>query len=149
MSWLRFSFESKLDEIFLVSLVLRQVCTHIGLDEILAYQVELCAIEAVTNSVRHALHEQPGNEVTVLIRFDDAKIDLQILDCGASMPPTYVERLKHGSQVLNFDPSDIQALPESGMGLQIIHDFMDEAVYTSNGGVNCLRLMKLLRRTEI
>jgi serine/threonine-protein kinase RsbW len=145
LSWLRFSFESRLDEVFLVSLVVSQVCSHLGLDEVLAYQIELCVVEGVTNAIRHAYQGEAGSEVTVLIRFDERRIDLEILDRGRAMAPQYVERLRNGSQVLDFDPSDIAALPESGMGLQIIHEVMDQTAYSSEGGVNCLRLTKLLQ----
>jgi serine/threonine-protein kinase RsbW len=144
LSWLRFSFESRLDEIFLVSLVVNQVCNHIGLDEVLAYQLELCAVEGVTNAIRHAYQGEAGNEVTVLIRFSDKRIDLEIRDRGNAMAPQYAERLRNGCQVLDFDPSDIASLPESGMGLQIIHEVMDETAYSSQDGMNCLRLSKLL-----
>jgi serine/threonine-protein kinase RsbW len=148
MSWLRFSFASSLDEIFLVSLVLGQVCRHLGLDEALAYKIELCAVEGVTNSIRHAYQQRAGNEVTVLIRFDRARVDLEIQDRGSPMPPQFVERLRNGSRVLDFDPSDIAALPENGMGLQIIHEVMDETAYSTIEGINCLRLTKLLAPRE-
>ncbi len=111
MSWLRFSFESRLDEIFLVSLVINQVCNHIGLDEVLAYQIELCAVEGVTNAIRHAYQGEAGNEVTILIEFSDQRMDLEIRDCGNAMAPQYAERLRNGSNVLDFDPSEIAALP--------------------------------------
>jgi len=146
LSWLRFSFNSSLDEIFLVSLVVNQICNHMTLDEVLAYQIELCAVEGVTNAIRHAYAEQSGNEVTVLIRFDEARIDLEIMDRGTAMPPSCVERLRNGHPVFDFDPRDMAALPECGMGLQIIHEAMDETNYTSAEGVNCLRLTKRLRR---
>ena len=146
MSWLRFSFASSLDEIFLVSLVVNQLCSHMGLDEVLTYQIELCAVEAVTNAIRHAYQNEPGNEVTVLIRFDETRIDLEIRDRGGPMPSRCVERLRNGSKVLDFDPSDIAALPENGMGLQIMHEVMDETAYSSEDGGNCLRLTKLLKR---
>ncbi len=144
MSWLRFSFASSLDEVFLVSLVVNQVCRHLGLEEVLAYQIELCAVEGVTNAIRHAYQGEAGNEVTVLIRFSDKRIDLEIRDRGNAMAPQYTERLRNGSPVLDFDPSDIASLPESGMGLQIIHEVMDETAYSSQDGMNCLRLSKLL-----
>jgi serine/threonine-protein kinase RsbW len=144
LSWLRFSLESRLDEIYLVSLVVGQVCRHMGIDGVLAYQIELCAVEGVTNAIRHAYGLKAGNEVTVVIRFDETRIDLEIQDRGHSMEPQYVERLRNGSNVLDFDPSDIPALPESGMGLQIIHEVMDETAYTSEVGVNCLKLSKVL-----
>jgi len=146
LSWLRFSFESRLDQVFLVSLVVKNVCAHLGLDEILAYQIELSAVEGVTNAIRHAYGHRAGNEVTVLLRFDASRIELEIQDSGNSMPPQYVDRLKNGCQVLNFDPTDIQSLPESGMGLQIIHEVMDSAAYSTDRGVNSLRLTKFLAR---
>jgi serine/threonine-protein kinase RsbW len=145
LSWLRFSLESRLDEIHLVSLIVSQVCKHIGIDEVLTYQIELCAVEAVTNAIRHAYRLETGNEVTVLMTFDETRIDLEILDRGHSMAPQYVERLRNGSSVLNFDPSNIAALPESGMGLQIMREVMDETAYSTSLGINCLKLTKVLR----
>ena len=144
MSWLRFSFESNLNEIFLVSLVVKQICTHIGINEVLSYQIELCAVEGVTNAIRHAYQQQHGNEVTVLIRFDKARIELDIVDHGSPMPPSCVERLQNGSRVFDFDPSDLSSLPESGMGLQIMREVMDETAYMSDGSANTLRLTKML-----
>jgi len=143
LSWLRFSFESKLDEIFLVSLVVKQVCGSMGLDEVETYKIELCAVEGVTNAIRHAYHLQPAKEVTVLMRFDEERIELEIQDSGDPMPPQYVERLQNGCQVLDFNPADLKSLPESGMGLQLIHEIMDETAYVSEGGVNRLRLCKI------
>jgi serine/threonine-protein kinase RsbW len=145
LSWLRFSFESRLEEIFLVSLVVNRVCAHIGLDDVLAGKIELSAMEAVTNVIRHAYHHRAGNEVSVMMRFDDERIELEIADRGDPMAPQYVERLRKGSRVLDFDPSDLQSLPEGGMGLQIIHEVMDTAAYSSDGGMNRLKLTKLRR----
>jgi anti-sigma regulatory factor (Ser/Thr protein kinase) len=79
-----------------------------------------------------------------MLRFDERQFEMEILDRGHAMAPQYADRLLNGCNVLEFDPSDIAALPESGMGLQILHEVMDAAVYSSEGGVNCLRLTKLL-----
>lgn len=144
MSWLRFSFESCLDEISLVSLIVNGVCRKVGLDEIAAYQIELCAVEGVTNAIRHAYHQQPGNEVTVLVRFDRERLYLEIADRGEAMAQHIRERLRNGSRVFHFDPSDLQSLPENGMGLQIIHEIMDKVDYVSDGSVNRLVLSKEL-----
>jgi serine/threonine-protein kinase RsbW len=146
LSWLRFSIQSKLDEIFLVSLVVRQVCTHFRVDEIVGYQIELCTVEAVTNAIRHAYHQKADNEVTVLMQVSEEQIDLEIQDFGDSMDPKYIERLRAGCEVLNFDPTDLESLPESGMGLQIMHEVMDEATYTSDGTINRLMLSKRIQR---
>jgi len=148
VTWLRLSFESRLDEIFLVSLVVNGVCQKKGLDEITAYQIELCAVEAVTNAIRHAYSLEAGKEVTVLFRFDRDRIDLEIQDHGNPMSMQTRERLMNGSRVLDFDPADIQSLPESGMGLQIIHEIMDEVAYTSDGTGNRLCLTKIVTHDQ-
>ena len=146
MSWLRFSFDSCLDQIFLVSLVINGLCQHLGLDEVTTAEVEVSAVEGVTNVIRHAYHQRAGNQVDVLIRFDQERLELEITDRGDSMSSECVDRLRNGSNVLEFDLSNVQALPEGGMGLQIIHQAMDMTAYTSEGGINCLRLTKRLTR---
>jgi len=146
VSWLRFSFESRLDELFLVSMIIRQLCQHLRLNEVQAYQIELCTVEAVTNVIRHAYHEQPGNEVTVLVSFSDTRIDLEISDRGESMTPHFVEQLRSGSQILESDIGDLMAVPEGGLGLQIIRQLMDEKSYSTDGGVNHLKLTRFLNR---
>jgi serine/threonine-protein kinase RsbW len=148
LSRLRLSFDSRLDETFLVSLIVNKVCMSLGMDDVSAFHVELSAVEGFTNAIRHAYHERAGNEVQVLIHCDEQRIDVEIHDCGDSMPSHYVEQLRLGSRVLGFDTTDLQSLPESGMGLELIHQVMDETEYTTAGGVNCLRLTKLrkLRR---
>jgi hypothetical protein len=38
----------------------------------------------------------------------------------------------------------VDSVPESGMGLQIIHDVMDEVSYKSENQVHTLQLLKLM-----
>lgn len=106
--------------------------------------MELCAVEAVTNSIRHAYRNQPGNEVSVTLLIRDNRLEVEVADSGLAMLATQIARLSEGSSVLGFDPTDRASLPEGGMGLQIMHEVMDEVSYRSNGQMNLLRLTRVL-----
>ena len=61
------------------------------------------------------------------------------------MPEDQQSRLIEGSRILEFDPDERQLLPEGGMGLQIMHELMDEVSYRREGDVNSLQLIRLLQ----
>jgi serine/threonine-protein kinase RsbW len=144
LSHLRIAIDSSLEEVFLVSLVIRAVCSHLGLDEIQTAEVELCAVEAATNAIKHAYRGKPGRDVAVALSFTDQQLDLEVRDEGFSMPPEQRERLRTGSAVLAFEPSDLANVPEGGMGLEIIRRTMDRVEYSTGGGTNQLRLTKFI-----
>ena len=146
MSRLRIVVDSNLEELFLVSLTIRAICQYIGLDEAQTSELDLCAIEAATNAIKHAYHRESGHEVSVALSFDSDRLELEVCDAGASMPAEHRDRLRHDSGVLGFDPADLTGIPEGGMGLEIIRRTMDHAEYSSCGGQNCLRLTKFLRK---
>jgi anti-sigma regulatory factor (Ser/Thr protein kinase) len=52
------------------------------------------------------------------------------------------------SEPLNFQSLNKDALAESGRGLQIIHDLMDEVTYARNVEGNCLTLTKRIGETN-
>jgi len=144
LSRLRIAIDSNLEEVFLVSLVIRAVCSHLGLDELPTAEVELCAVEAATNAIKHAYGGKRGREVSVVLSFTDQYLDLEIRDEGLSMPLEQQERLRNGSAVLAFEPSDLASVPEGGMGLEIIRRTMDRVEYSTDGGSNQLRLTKFI-----
>jgi len=43
---------------------------------------------------------------------------------------------------MDFDPRDVRALPEGGMGLYIVRSVMDEVTYQSHAGVNTVGMAK-------
>jgi serine/threonine-protein kinase RsbW len=146
LSRLRIAIDSNLEEVFLVSLVIRAVCSHAGLDELQTAEVELCAVEAATSAIKHAYGGKPGRDVSVALAFTDQRLDLEVRDEGRSMPIEQRERLRNGSAVLAFEPSDLANVPEGGMGLEIIHRTMDLVEYSTDGGSNRLRLTKFIRK---
>ena len=54
MSRLRLTINSDLNDVYLVGLTVNRICEHLRMDSVQAYEVELCAVEAVTNAIRHA-----------------------------------------------------------------------------------------------
>ena len=118
------------------------------MDPVDAYRVELCAVEAITNAVRHAYGNRPGDEVSVTVSVQNDKLEVEVADSGLAMLAAQVARLRHGSDVFGFDPQDPDSLPVGGMGLQIMHEAMDEVSYETEGQVNRLRLVKHLAQGE-
>ena len=148
MSPFRIIIDSDLRGVFAVSILVRGVCEHLGMEAAAAASVELCAVEAVTNAIKHAYRGAGGHEVVVEISFTDDHLQVDVCDQGASMPEAQVTKLRGGSPVLHFDPANLEALPEGGMGLEIIRRSMDEAAYSTESGTNCMRLTKVLRPPE-
>ncbi|HYO81785.1 MAG TPA: ATP-binding protein [Bryobacteraceae bacterium] len=148
MSRIRLTINSDLRDVVLIGLAVNKICEHLRMDPVESYQVELCAVEAVTNSIRHAYNNESGNEVSVTLAVRDGRLVLEIADTGLAMQPEAQNRLAHGSGVFEFDPNDETSLPEGGMGLQIMHEVMDEVSYKSEGQVNSLQLIRLIRAVQ-
>ena len=148
MSRLRITVDSDLADLFLVSLVIQGVCNHLGMEAEEASSLDLCVIEAATNVIKHAYRGTAGHDVSVEIGFTRERVDVAVRDQGVSMPEEQLRKLRDGSRVLEFDPANLEAVPEGGMGIEIIRRGMDEASYSTQGGTNCLRLTKFLRRSH-
>jgi serine/threonine-protein kinase RsbW len=144
LSRLRLTINSDLRDVVLIGLAVNKICEHLQMDEVEAYRVELCAVEAATNAIRHAYSNQPGNEVSITLAVHGKRLEVEVADNGLAMLAAQVARLSHGSEVLDFDPADRSSLPEGGMGLQIMREVMDEISYQTDGEVNRLRLTRVL-----
>jgi serine/threonine-protein kinase RsbW len=144
MSRLNLVIDSDLDEVTLVALAVNRICLHVGLDEAQASQVELCIVEAVTNVIRHGYHGRRGEKISIAISTGTKQIHIEVSDSGTCIPAHLVEKLIRGTSVVEAEALDRASLAESGRGLQIIHDLMDEVAYTSENGLNCLQLTKYI-----
>jgi serine/threonine-protein kinase RsbW len=144
VSRFRISIDSDLSEVFVIPVLLRGLCNHLGMDEDKASSLELCAVEAVTNAIKHAYTGASGHEVVLDVSFTRERLDLNVRDKGMSMPADQRTKLSHGSKAFEFDPADLEAVPEGGMGLEIIRQEMDEVSYSADDGGNCFRLTRFL-----
>jgi serine/threonine-protein kinase RsbW len=140
-SLIRIRIDSRFEEAALVGMVVNTVCTFLHMNEVDAYQVELCAVEAVNNVIRHSYHGQAGHPVDVAIHSWPVQVRIDVLDRGSAMPS---EELKHQLD-RDYEPTDRSSLPERGLGIPIINAVMDEVSYGRSKDRNRLSLVKLLK----
>jgi serine/threonine-protein kinase RsbW len=139
---IRLLMESRLDNVYLASLAVRGICSQANLTETECYQVEVAVVEGVNNAIKHAYRGKPGHEVEVVITLSPDQISFQVSDQGNFMKLP-------GFSGADFDPGDIQNLPEAGMGLQIMRSVMDEVRYETAGGRNVLTLSRNLKGPKV
>ncbi len=130
--------DSNLEVVFLAGLAVRAFCSSIPLDEQAAYQVELSVVEAVNNSIKHAYDCEAGHEVEIVFSLYPDRITFQVSDFGR-------EPAQEDQPPFAFDPDNLDALPERGMGLFFMKSFMDEVVYRRTGDRNTVTLSKILQ----
>ncbi len=139
---IRMVIESELSNVSLMAVAVNRICSQLGMDPVLCFQMELCVTEAATNSIRHAYGGRSGHEVSLLISLEPERLNLECSDTGTPMGPEQVERLIRGCDHCNHQESQ---LPEGGRGLQIMHDLMDQICYLQDGPVNRLQMSKQFR----
>jgi serine/threonine-protein kinase RsbW len=109
----------------------------VGLDEEASYHFELCAVEAVTNSIRHAYHNQPGQPVRTQIVVETERIELRVADRGSPIPEE-----RRASPHLVVDPANLDSIQEGGRGIFLMHELMDEVSFLLEDGWNIVVLAK-------
>ncbi len=132
-------FESKLEQIPLVSAAIKGMCQTVVQDEQLLYHLVLCVMEGVTNVIKHAYHLNPDKTVEIAVTVNDLYVIFEIIDSGEKT------ELPKSSELI-FEPSEIHSLPESGMGLFLIYNIMDEATFNQNiEGKNVFWMKKYIK----
>jgi serine/threonine-protein kinase RsbW len=132
---IRLTVDSRLEEIFLVGLAVRGICAHVPLGETEASKMEVCVVEIVNNAIKHSYHLQPGHDVDITISLFPERIEFSIVNTGEPMKAREAGRM-------DYDPKNVQELPEGGMGLYIVKSIMDEMTYQCVDGVNTFRMLK-------
>jgi len=134
---IKLTIESRLENVFLIGLVINRICSYMNLSEEESYHLEISVVEAVNNAIKHAYGNEPGHYVEVVITLYKDRIELKVCDTGKRMEPGDIPGM-------DFDPDDRENLPEGGMGLFIMHEIMDSVVYESSEEKNVLTLTKFL-----
>lgn len=138
----RLIIDSKLKNLALVGKAVNELCSSVRMDDVEAFQIELCVVEAVTNSIKHAYGLKSGHQVEVVFTIGSDELFVNIFDTGTPMDPGLLEKKRAFSSL--FDAGDIASTPEGGRGLAIIKEIMDNVTYTSKEGRNCLAMTKKL-----
>lgn len=107
-----------------------------------AMLVDLGLTEALTNVIRHGYGPERRGRVTLTCLEAAAQWQLTLSDCGTSIPQAL---LRQGdASVFDFDPDDLQNIPEGGMGLALIRSCFDSVDYQVHQDCNRLLLTKHL-----
>ena len=137
---IRLTVDSRLEEVFLVGLAVRGICAYTPLNEMEVSQMEGCVVEVVNNAIKHSYHLQPGHDVDITISLYLERIEFSIGNTGEPMKSREPAKM-------DFDPKNVRALPEGGMGLYIVKSVMDEVSYQCLDGVNTVSMCKHFNKT--
>ena len=140
---IKLSIKSDIDNVALIGATVNKLCSLIPFSDTDAHAIELCVTEAAVNSIKHGYGDQSGYLVDVLFRQESDKIVITVSDSGKPMNPQLLEEKKRAA--IQFDPADIESIPESGRGLAIMQGYMDDVRYHERGNVKHLILTKKIR----
>jgi serine/threonine-protein kinase RsbW len=135
---MRLQIDSDFDKVALLARAVRALCAEL-LDADAADAVEISLVEAVNNVIEHGYEGKPGRDVGVEVSVQPDRIVIEVVDHAPPMKP---DALDHTPAEISFDETNIDALPEGGMGLALIQMSMDEVEYSSGPGENRLRMVK-------
>ncbi len=131
----RFGVPSRLEYRDAVRSFITHICAQLVerglLSERDAHEVTSAFVEAFNNAVIHAYAGQSG-PIEVAMSVDARLLQVEIRDAGRTFVPDDVP-----------DP-DLDSLPEGGLGLFIIRNFMDDVRYERRGLQNVLMMQKHL-----
>ena len=104
-----------------------------GLDEQVAFGVDMAVREAVTNAVVHGNQEDEGKSVEVIFGCGENALEIEIRDQGEGFDPATVP-----------DPTEpANLLKTSGRGIFLMRTFMDEVDwFVRPDGGTTVRLVK-------
>ena len=118
-----------------VCFMLKTFCDENGVPEDKIREVELSLAEALNNIIKHAYKRVETNKIDIQFKYEDNRLEIVLTDYGEA-------RKNLNKPVLEFDPDDVNSLPEGGMGLFIIEQLMDENKYLRVGNKNIFTLVK-------
>lgn len=142
MKKIKFIIDSNLENVALVGMSIKRLCSLIPFSDAQSYQVELCAVEAINNSIIHAYNGELLHKVETILSIDKGYLTLEICDNGKALDPNIIE--KAGIDTFNLDTNNLDEISESGRGLAVIKEIMDKVTYESDNGVNRLIMIKTL-----
>lgn len=140
MKKIKFVIESRLDNVSLVGMSINKLCSLTSLSERQLFQIELCAVEAMNNSIIHAYNGELTQEVEITFTIKEDHISLEVCDKGEAMDREVLDYADLDSLPENIDNPEI--ISETGRGLGVIKKIMDEVAYRSDDSGNHLVMVK-------
>ena len=130
-----FSINSEYKNVSSVCFIVKTFCEDNNVSEAYIREIELSLAEALNNIIKHAYKGDESKVIEVNVEIDENKVEITLTDFGG--PRENLDKPK-----LEFDPNDIDSLPEGGMGLFIIEQLMDKNIYSTDEKQNTFKLIK-------
>ncbi len=134
-----FSINSEYKNVSSACFIVKTFCEDNYIQDSSIREIELALAEALNNIIKHAYKGNETNIIEINVECDTNEVVIILTDFGEG-------RKNLGKPKLEFDPTDIDSLPEGGMGLFIIEQLMDENIYTTNGKKNTFKLVKKIAK---
>lgn len=109
-----------------------------------AAEIDLGLTEVLTNVVRHGYGDDGRGHIALCCTTLEQRWLLSVHDQGSPIPADLLD--KADASVFDFDPDDLDSIPEGGMGLALIRGCFDELDYVASPSGNRLHLVKQLPR---
>ena len=124
---------ARTEYLILARLALAGIAREVAIDAATLADLKLAVTEACGNAVQHA-QPNDGGVVTIRLAVEDDAIEITVTDDGPGMDAASVQHLPDGE------------IPESGMGLAIIHALVDRVeIGPGDGGRGTVVRMRRLR----
>ncbi len=133
------SIDSDIRQVQHVGEAVRVLCSHLELAGAKPSSVELAVVEAINNSIEHAYRSESGNSVDVAFEYDADCLNIKIKDYGVPMPTSIAGQLSQ-EVIMPNGSVDMDGLPESGWGVQLLKSVCDEVSYQRIQSCNTLSL---------
>jgi serine/threonine-protein kinase RsbW len=118
----------------------KKLCSLTPFTEDQSFQIELCTVEAINNSIIHAYNGAQIHEVEVILLINEEYMLLEVNDKGKPLDREIIEKADFDHSDENKEKSE--TISESGRGLAIIKEFMDKVGYRSDDEKNRLVMIK-------
>ncbi|MBK5969431.1 ATP-binding protein [Thiorhodovibrio litoralis] len=126
---LRLEIDSRLECVTPLGICLHALAKQLGFDDMNAYQIQTCCVEAINNAIIHAYAGEPGHPVRVHWQTQGDELIIEIQDRGRAM---------------TTPPPEHEPAPdaENGRGWWIMRQWMDSAEYRDRGELHGVRLRR-------
>jgi serine/threonine-protein kinase RsbW len=110
-------------------------------------EVEVCVVEALNNSIKHAYEGDPAHRVELEVNLLPNQLVFDVWDFGTSADAAKMHA--DHSRALEIRSDRVEDIPESGRGLAVIQEVMDSFEYTPGTERNRFRMIKRRRYASL
>lgn len=106
---------------------------RLGFDEALAFKVDLCLAEAVTNVIDYGFKDDGEHEIVVFLEADGPEVSVLIEDDGRAFNPLKARETQLGTS--------LEDVTIGGLGIHLFKSYTKELRYERKGGKNRLTMV--------